>query len=97
MRATGLTWLPEEEHFGIRLQGRLVAHARTLSPSTPSFLPPTPPALYERLGWQALDAGAHVEKPEDLVVLMPLWPMVTPLTDDAEWPPGSVRVRSLPM
>ncbi|GGU49608.1 hypothetical protein GCM10010211_12240 [Streptomyces albospinus] len=23
----GLTWLPKEEHFGIRLDGRLVAHA----------------------------------------------------------------------
>ncbi|GHE50372.1 hypothetical protein GCM10018785_20090 [Streptomyces longispororuber] len=23
---TGLTWLPKEEHFGIRLAGRLVAH-----------------------------------------------------------------------
>ncbi|MFF2806660.1 GNAT family N-acetyltransferase [Streptomyces sp. NPDC058000] len=25
--AAGLTWLPKEEHFGIRLDGRLVAHA----------------------------------------------------------------------
>ncbi|MFC7310564.1 GNAT family N-acetyltransferase [Streptomyces monticola] len=30
--SAGLTWLPKEEHFGIRLRGRLVAHAglRTL-------------------------------------------------------------------
>ncbi len=26
----GLTWLPKEEHFGIRLQGRLVAHTGLL-------------------------------------------------------------------
>jgi predicted N-acetyltransferase YhbS len=28
--ATGLTWLPKEEHFGIRHGGRLVAHAGLL-------------------------------------------------------------------
>ncbi|GAA4887959.1 GNAT family N-acetyltransferase [Streptomyces coeruleoprunus] len=27
---TGLTWLPKEEHFGIRLDGRLVAHTGLL-------------------------------------------------------------------
>ncbi|MEV3967900.1 GNAT family N-acetyltransferase [Streptomyces sp. NPDC050698] len=27
---TGLTWLPKEEHFGVRLDGRLVAHAGLL-------------------------------------------------------------------
>ncbi|MEU9117076.1 GNAT family N-acetyltransferase [Streptomyces sp. NPDC048483] len=27
---TGLTWLPKEEHFGIRRDGRLVAHAGLL-------------------------------------------------------------------
>ncbi|MGW7191926.1 GNAT family N-acetyltransferase, partial [Streptomyces sp. NPDC054838] len=27
---TGLTWLPKDEHFGIRLGGRLVAHAGLL-------------------------------------------------------------------
>lgn len=27
---TGLTWLPKEDHFGIRLGGRLVAHAGLL-------------------------------------------------------------------
>ncbi|MEV0241949.1 GNAT family N-acetyltransferase [Streptomyces sp. NPDC050674] len=26
----GLTWLPKEEHFGVRLDGRLVAHAGLL-------------------------------------------------------------------
>ncbi|MEV4437788.1 GNAT family N-acetyltransferase [Streptomyces sp. NPDC049577] len=26
----GLTWLPKEDHFGIRLEGRLVAHAGLL-------------------------------------------------------------------
>lgn len=25
--STGLTWLPNEDHFGIRHEGRLVAHA----------------------------------------------------------------------
>ncbi|MFG2890977.1 GNAT family N-acetyltransferase [Streptomyces sp. NPDC048248] len=25
--STGLTWLPKEDHFGVRLGGRLVAHA----------------------------------------------------------------------
>ncbi|SDL38705.1 GNAT family N-acetyltransferase [Streptomyces indicus] len=28
--STGLTWLPKEEHFGVRLEGRLVAHAGLL-------------------------------------------------------------------
>ncbi|MFI6013409.1 GNAT family N-acetyltransferase [Streptomyces sp. NPDC051243] len=28
--STGLTWLPKEEHFGIRHEGRLVAHAGLL-------------------------------------------------------------------
>ncbi|KUJ68496.1 acetyltransferase [Streptomyces albus subsp. albus] len=27
---TGLTWLPKEDHFGVRLEGRLVAHAGLL-------------------------------------------------------------------
>ncbi|MFC5659056.1 GNAT family N-acetyltransferase [Streptomyces nogalater] len=27
---SGLTWLPKEDHFGIRLKGRLVAHAGLL-------------------------------------------------------------------
>ncbi|MFF5312654.1 GNAT family N-acetyltransferase [Streptomyces massasporeus] len=27
---TGLTWLPKEDHFGVRLDGRLVAHAGLL-------------------------------------------------------------------
>ncbi|MER7951902.1 GNAT family N-acetyltransferase [Streptomyces sp. NPDC096079] len=27
---TGLTWLPKEDHFGIKLSGRLVAHAGLL-------------------------------------------------------------------
>ncbi|MFF4324058.1 GNAT family N-acetyltransferase [Streptomyces sp. NPDC001568] len=27
---TGLTWLPKEEHFGVRLDGRLVAHTGLL-------------------------------------------------------------------
>ncbi|MFD8224654.1 GNAT family N-acetyltransferase [Streptomyces massasporeus] len=27
---TGLTWLPKEDHFGVRLGGRLVAHAGLL-------------------------------------------------------------------
>ncbi|NGO75741.1 GNAT family N-acetyltransferase [Streptomyces sp. YC504] len=28
--STGLTWLPKQDHFGIRLEGRLVAHAGLL-------------------------------------------------------------------
>ncbi|AKA07251.1 hypothetical protein SAZ_36295 [Streptomyces noursei ZPM] len=140
--ATGLTWLPKEEHFGIRLGGRLVAHAglrrlpvdlggtptpvigvggvavaadmrgrglarrvvaaaldhaRTMGPPhallfcRPALLP-----LYLRLGWREVPAEVRVEQPTGPVV-MPLRTLWTPLHDGAIWPPGPVRVRSLPM
>ncbi|MEV7193542.1 GNAT family N-acetyltransferase [Streptomyces sp. NPDC093510] len=140
---TGLAWLSKEEHFGIRHEGRLVAHAglrrlplsvdgtdlevigvggvavapdvrgrglarevlttalshaRTLGPDHALlFCRPPLVTLYERLGWHALDSEVRVEQPGDRVVTMPLRTMVTPLREDARWPGGPVRVRSLPM
>ncbi|MEU6685118.1 GNAT family N-acetyltransferase [Streptomyces sp. NPDC046832] len=140
---TGLTWLPKEEHFGVRLDGRLVAHAGLLRlPITVDGVetevmgvggvavapgvrgrglarlvlaaaldhartqghrhallfcrPPLVP-LYQRLGWRPLDTDVCVEQPGSRVVTMPLRTMVTPLRDDARWPAGPVRLRSLPM
>ncbi|MEU7577958.1 GNAT family N-acetyltransferase [Streptomyces sp. NPDC041068] len=140
---TGLAWLPKDEHFGIRYEERLVAHAgllrlpvsvdgtdtevvgvggvavapdvrgrglarqvvaaaldhaRTLGPGHALlFCRPPLVALYERLGWQPVDAGVDVEQPGDRVVAMPLRTMVTALHDGARWPSGPVRLRSLPM
>lgn len=140
---TGLTWLPKEEHFGIRHDGRLVAHAgllrlpvaiddaetevvgvggvavspgmqgqglarlvvtaalehaRTMGPQHALlFCRPPLVSLYQRLGWHPLDKDVLVEQPEGRLVTMPLRTMVTPLRDDARWPPGPVRLSSLPM
>ncbi|MCQ8773156.1 GNAT family N-acetyltransferase [Streptomyces telluris] len=141
--ATGLTWLPKEEHFGIRRGDRLVAHAgllrlpvaiggaetdvvgvggvavapdlqgqglarlvvaaaldhaRTMGPEHALLFcrPPLVP-LYQRLGWHPLDKDVLVEQPESRLVAMPLRTMVTPLRDNAHWPSGPVRLRSLPM
>ncbi|MFD9791507.1 GNAT family N-acetyltransferase [Streptomyces sp. NPDC059070] len=141
--SAGLTWLPKEEHFGIRHDGRLVAHAglrllsvavgdtrtevvgvggvavsprvqgqglarlvvtaalehaRAMGPHHALLFcrPPLVP-LYQRLGWQPLDNDVTVEQPKDRLVTMPLRTMVTPLSDDARWPSGPVRLYSLPM
>lgn len=143
---TGLTWLPKEEHFGIRHEGRLVAHAglrrlpvsvegsdltevvglggvavspdvrgrglarrivtaalshaRTMGPPHALLFcrPPLVP-LYEHLGWHPTptDAPVRVEQPGDRVVTMPLRTLVTPLHENARWPEGAIRLRSLPM
>ncbi|MFD5633839.1 GNAT family N-acetyltransferase [Streptomyces sp. NPDC127077] len=58
--------------------------------------PPLVP-LYQRLGWHPLDTQVLVEQPEADVVAMPLRTMVTPLREAADWPPGTVRLLSLPM
>ncbi|MEU7122421.1 GNAT family N-acetyltransferase [Streptomyces zaomyceticus] len=140
---TGLTWLPKEEHFGVRDGERLVAHAgllrlpvaigdaetevvgiggvavapdmqgrglarvvvaaaldhaRALGPGHALlFCRPPLVALYQRLGWRPIDQDVRVEQPGSRVVLMPLRTMVTPLRDDAHWPPEPVRLLSLPM
>ncbi|MER5198554.1 GNAT family N-acetyltransferase [Streptomyces sp. NPDC002755] len=141
--ATGLSWLPKEDHFGVRHGDRLVAHAgllrlsvsvgdtetevvgvggvavapdvrgrglarqviaaalehaRTMGPRHALLFcrPPLVP-LYRRLGWHPLDEAVLVEQPETRLVTMPLRTMVTPLHDHASWPPGAVRLRSLPM
>ncbi|GHC86465.1 GNAT family N-acetyltransferase [Streptomyces flavofungini] len=143
---TGLTWLPKEEHFGVRsAAGRLVAHAgllrlpmaiggtptevmgvggvavapdvrgrglartvltaaldhaRTLGPRHALlFCRPPLVALYERLGWRALEGDVHVQQPDGPVV-MPLRTMWTPLgtgPEAAQWPTGDVRLLSFPM
>ncbi|WP_031520727.1 GNAT family N-acetyltransferase [Streptomyces sp. NRRL F-5123] len=138
----GLTWLPKKDHFGVRHEGRLVAHAgllqlplsiggvgtevvglggvavapelrghglarsvvsaaldhaRTIGPRYGLlFCRPPLVALYERLGWRALEQHVRVEQPEGSVI-MPLRTMWTPLRDDADWPAGEVHLLSLPM
>ncbi|MEU5212467.1 GNAT family N-acetyltransferase [Streptomyces sp. NPDC020742] len=139
---TGLTWLPKEEHFGIRRDGRLVAHAgllplplsiggtptqvvglggvavapdqrgqglarhvvaaalehaRTLGPRYALlFCRPPLIALYQRLGWHTVDSPVEVEQPSGPVE-MPLATLWAPLHPGAPWPPGPVRLHSLPM
>ncbi|MFD9903831.1 GNAT family N-acetyltransferase [Streptomyces sp. NPDC059063] len=139
---TGLTWLPKEEHFGVRAEARLVAHtgllrvpiaigeirtevvgvggvavapdvrgrglartvmtaaldhARTMGPRHALlFCRPPLVALYERLGWRALDQDVHVEQADGPVV-MPLRTMWTPLHEGARWPAGAVRLLSFPL
>ncbi|MER5202599.1 GNAT family N-acetyltransferase [Streptomyces sp. NPDC002825] len=138
----GLTWLPKKEHFGIRRQGRLVAHAgllplplsidgadteavgvggvavapdlrghglaravvsaaldhaRTLGPRYGLlFCRPALVALYGRLGRHLVEQPVHVEQPEGPAI-MPLRTMWLPLHADVTWPPGEVRLLSLPM
>ncbi|MCK7621760.1 GNAT family N-acetyltransferase [Streptomyces sp. RS10V-4] len=140
--ATGLTWLPKEEHFGIRLDGRLVAHAglrrvpvalggaetevigvggvavapdlrgrglarraveaalahaRTMGPRHALlFCRPPLVARYARLGWREVPGDVWVEQPTGSV-RMPLHSLWTPLQEGAAWPPGTARLRSLPM
>ncbi|GHE09630.1 GNAT family N-acetyltransferase [Streptomyces alanosinicus] len=73
-------------------------HARTMGPQHALlFCRPPLVALYQRLGWHPLDEDVRVEQPEGRLVTMPLRTMVTPLHDDARWPSGPVRLRSLPM
>jgi len=52
--------------------------------------------LYESLGWRVLDGDMQVEQPGGRVS-MPLRSMWTPLAEGAVWPPGPVRLHSLPM
>ncbi|GAA2425160.1 GNAT family N-acetyltransferase [Streptomyces macrosporus] len=140
--AFSLTWRPKEEHFGVRRNGRLVAHAGLVTvPLTvggvhteavglggvivapelrgrgvaravvtaaveharglgPRFgllfcLPDRVP-VYERLGWRELAEDVVVEQPDGPVVV-PTRRMWTPLRPGAHWPPGPVRLLSLPM
>ncbi|MFJ3924499.1 GNAT family N-acetyltransferase [Streptomyces sp. NPDC090022] len=74
-----------------------LAHARTLGPRHGLLFcrPPLVP-LYERLGWHGLAGEVRVEQPGGPVV-MPLRTMWTPLRDGSRWPPGAVRLLSLPM
>ncbi|MDN3023475.1 GNAT family N-acetyltransferase [Streptomyces sp. S.PB5] len=52
--------------------------------------------LYRRLGWRELEGGMRVEQPGG-VIAHPLHTMWTPLAEDAVWPDGPARLRSLPM
>lgn len=73
-------------------------HARTMGPRHALLFcrPPLVP-LYERLGWHPHDEEVLVEQPGNRLVTMPLRTMVAPLHEDAPWPSGPVRLRSLPM
>ncbi|UQA97286.1 GNAT family N-acetyltransferase [Streptomyces halobius] len=140
---TALTWRSKEEHFGVRLGDRLVAHAglvpvpvsvdgtrmqvvgiggvivapdlrghglarlavtsaveqaRSMGPEFGLlFCWPDRVPVYQRLGWQTLDVDVHVEQPGESVAVMPLRSMWLPLREGAQWPPGPVRLLSLPM
>lgn len=137
-----MTWLPAEEHFGTRLDGRLVAHAglvvapvrvngvqrevvglggvivapghrgqglarqivtaavehaRGMGPAFGLlFCRPDRIPLYGGLGWRTLECHVQVEQP-DGPVMMPFRSMWVPLREGAQWPPGPVRLLSLPM
>ncbi|MGW7410864.1 GNAT family N-acetyltransferase [Streptomyces sp. NPDC054863] len=81
-----------------RVVGAALEHARTMGPERALlFCRPPLVALYEKLGWRAIDREVHVEQPQERVVLMPLRTMWTPLHGDEDWPEGAVRLRSLPM
>ncbi|MEU8682777.1 GNAT family N-acetyltransferase [Streptomyces sp. NPDC048611] len=90
---------------GLRGQGLVrsvmtaaLEHARTIGPRYGLLFCRTPLLpLYERLGWRRLDADVEVEQPGDTTAVMPLETLWTPLREGAEWPPGPVRLRSLPM
>ncbi|MEU8892261.1 GNAT family N-acetyltransferase [Streptomyces sp. NPDC048442] len=78
--------------------GAALEHARTMGPQWALlFCRPPLVALYEKLGWRAVDGEVHVEQPQERLVLMPLRTMWTPLHGDESWPEGAVRLRSLPM
>ncbi|GAA1222951.1 hypothetical protein GCM10009665_11490 [Kitasatospora nipponensis] len=72
-------------------------HARTMGPRYGLLFcrPPLVP-LYGRLGWHPIDEDVHVEQPIG-PTLMPLRTLWTPLHPGAAWPPGPVRLHSLPM
>ena len=139
-----LIWLPKTEHFGIRIAGRLAAHAgivtvpavvenrefpvtgfggvivaheyrgqglgrllmvavtgraRELGPEVGLlFCWLSRTGFYGRLGWQLFpsETSIVVEQP-DGPVYMPMRSMWLPLGENATWPAGSVRLRSLPM
>ncbi|MFD3325401.1 GNAT family N-acetyltransferase [Streptomyces sp. NPDC058701] len=87
---------------GRGLARRVVAaaldHARTMGPPHALlFCRPPLVALYRRLGWHPLAGDVLVEQPGSGPVTMPLRTMTTPLHEGAAWPPGAVRLRSLPM
>ncbi|HEY1179922.1 MAG TPA: GNAT family N-acetyltransferase [Phytomonospora sp.] len=52
--------------------------------------------LYTRLGWTLVDGEVTARQPAGDVV-MPIRTMRITLRDDAAWPDGPVRLRSLPM
>ncbi|MBC2878302.1 MULTISPECIES: GNAT family N-acetyltransferase [Streptomyces] len=140
--AVGMTWRPKDEHFGVRWDGRLVAHAglvdlpltaggvrmdvaglggvavapgmrgrglarRVVSAAMDDarsrgfsfgllFCLPDRVGLYERLGWHPVADEVEVEQPDGPRV-MPLRTLWTGLRAGAAWPPGPVRLHSLPM
>ncbi|MCI0386620.1 GNAT family N-acetyltransferase [Streptomyces sp. CNQ085] len=136
-----MAWQSKQEHFGIRREGRLVAHAglvtvpvavagrrteavglggvivapglrgrglaravvtaavdhaRGMGPDLGLlFCWPERMPVYEALGWRELEEHVRVEQP-DGPVTMPMRTMWTPLREGADWPPGPVRLLSLP-
>jgi predicted N-acetyltransferase YhbS len=52
-------------------------------------------SFYQRLGWLAIEAEVTVEQPGG-VIIMPLRTCWLPLAEEAEMPPGDLRVAGLP-
>ncbi|WP_346090114.1 GNAT family N-acetyltransferase [Streptomyces erythrogriseus] len=140
--ALGLTWRPKEQHFGIRANNRLVAHAgwvavpvsvagttlqvaglggvivapelqgRGLARLVVSaamaqasaqglqfgllFCRPDRVPVYRKMGWTPLPTDVVVQQPGGNLT-MPLPTMWTSLGAAVPWPPGAVRLLSLPM
>ncbi|MGW4379498.1 GNAT family N-acetyltransferase [Kitasatospora sp. NPDC004531] len=137
-----VTWRPKDRHFGVRHQGRVVAHAGfvvapvevagerfdvagiggvIVDPALRGhglarlavtgaldaaradgldrallFCLPDRTPLYARLGWFPLPEPVVADQPAGPAPV-PLGAMWTPLTADAAWPDGPVRLHSLPM
>lgn len=140
--ALGLTWRPKEQHFGIRAESRLVAHAGwvavpvsvasttlrvaglggvTVAPELQGrglaglvvsaamaqasaqglefgllFCRPDRMPVYRKMGWTPLPTDVTVQQPGGNLT-MPLPAMWTSLGTAVPWPPGAVRLLSLPM
>jgi GNAT superfamily N-acetyltransferase len=74
-----------------------LARAQTLGPRVALlFCAARNEWLYERYGFRALADPVTVDQPGEGSAVMPTSAMWRPLAEGAVWPPGAVRLRSLP-
>ncbi|WP_030791971.1 GNAT family N-acetyltransferase [Streptomyces sp. NRRL S-920] len=115
---TGLAWLSKEEHFGIRHEGRLVAHAglrrlpltvggtalEVVGVGGVAVAPDVRGRGLARSVVAAALSHARTLGPRHALLfcrppLVVLYERLgwRPIDEDAQWPAGPVRLRSLPM